>query len=145
MHSGPIVLTTLQVHDQQAPWPQDLPAQDSLPPPTFVTIVQLAHVVGLLGLVNVFLLYTARRYLFQQPAIQERVVSALLTPLMFGDILHLAFTFYALGDDRWRFGNWKNAGTLWVTVITGFSLLIPRLAWHLGIGRYMDSRDRKKE
>lgn len=32
---------------------------------------------------------------------------------------------------------------LWLTVILGLSLLVPRVAWHLGIGRYTEYRDGK--
>ncbi|KAI0068820.1 hypothetical protein BV25DRAFT_1910562 [Artomyces pyxidatus] len=128
-------------HNQQAPWPAHTPPPSTLPLASVVTIVQLAHVCGLLGLVNFFVLRTARRHLTGQPALQEKIVSALLTPLLIGDVAHLAFTFWALGDQRWVFSSWS--GMLWLTVGLGLTLLVPRVAWHLGIGRYMDKRDGK--
>jgi len=30
---------------------------------------------------------------------------------------------------------------LWTTNLLGLSLMLPRMAWHLGIGRYVDTRD----
>ena len=33
------------------------------------------------------------------------------------------------------------SGLLWLTFLTGVSLLVPRIAWHMGIGRYVDTRD----
>lgn len=125
----------------QAPWPPHVQPPQRLPLATKVTVVQLAHVCGLLGLVNIFLLRTARQYLSSQPALQEKIVRALLTPLLIGDILHLVLTLWALGDMRWSFSEWGMV--LWLTMILGLSLLVPRIAWHLGIGRYMESKDGK--
>lgn len=128
-----------QTYEQQAPWPQGIPPEGPLARATIVTLFQLAHTVGLLGCVNFFLLWTARRHLWPQPAVQERVVRALLLPLLFGDILHIALTLWALGEERWDVSQWE--GMLWITIVSGFTLMIPRIAWHLGIGRYMESRD----
>jgi hypothetical protein len=127
-----------QAHDQQAPWPFDEPP-DSLPRATLVTIMQLAHVCALLGIVNIFVLTAARQHLSTQPALQEKIVASLLTPLMIGDVLHLYVTLWALGDERWQVAKW--GAVLWSTVVLGFSLMIPRLAWHLGIGRFVYKRD----
>lgn len=124
---------------QQAPWPEGILPEDPLPKATLVTMLQLAHIVGLLGTINVFVLWTARKHLWSQPAIQEKVVSALLTPLLFGDFLHIGLTLWALGEERWNVGQWD--GILWVTIVTGLTLLVPRIAWHLGMGRYMEARD----
>jgi len=104
-----------------------------------VTILQLAHVCALLGLVNLFVLYAVRTHLVSQPAVQERLVRALLTPLLLGDIMHLYVTYWALGDTRWDFKNHTPA--LWATLVFGIALLAPRIAWHMGVGRYVDSRD----
>jgi len=128
-----------EVHDQQAPWPNGNPPQTPLPLATLVTLLQLSHTVALLGLINFFVLWTARRYLSNQPALQEKVVWALLTPLVFGDVFHIAITLWALGEDRWKTEQW--AGTLWATVVLGVALLVPRVMWHLGIGRYVHIRD----
>lgn len=125
----------------QAPWPPHIPPPQRLPLATMVTVVQLAHVCGLIGLINFFLLRAARRYLSGHPSLQEKVVGALLTPLLIGDVLHLALTLWALGDIRWSLSEWSVM--LWLTVVLGLSLLIPRIAWHLGIGRYTESRDGK--
>jgi hypothetical protein len=125
----------------QAPWPPHNPPPDRLPLATTVTVLQLAHVCGLLGLVNIFMLRAAHRYLSSQPTVQEKIVGALLTPLLIGDVFHLLVTSWALGDVRWKFSEWS--AMLWLTFLLGFSLLIPRVAWHLGIGRYMEARDGK--
>jgi hypothetical protein len=44
-----------------------------------------------------------------------------------------------LGEHKFDFINWTPM--LWTTHILGLSLLVPRLAWHLGVGRYVDARD----
>jgi len=126
-------------HDGQAPWPASAPPPDMLPRATLVTIMQLAHVCCLFGIINLFVLTAARRHLQHNLALQEKIVSALMVPLLIGDILHLTITLWALGDDKWDVLNWSPM--LLTTVILGCSLLIPRICWHLGIGRYVDSRD----
>ena len=130
------LLTTVhcQAHDSQAPWLNSPPPQE-LPKATLVTMVQLAHVCALLGVVNHFVLSVARNYLRNNLFLQEKVVSSLLTPLLFGDVFHLYLTLWALGDQRWVLASWTPM--LWTTVIVGMMLLIPRVTWHLGIGRYV--------
>jgi len=135
------LLNPTKTHNIQAPWPPHVVPPVDLPLATKVTIVQLAHVCALVGLINFYLLRTARRYLSNQPALQEKIIGALLLPLLIGDVLHLVVTLWALGDVRWNFSQWS--AMLWATVVLGFSLMIPRITWHLGIGRYMDARDRK--
>ncbi len=129
----------MQTYVQQAPWPQGTVPEGPLAKATVVTLFQLAHTVGLLGSINFCVLWAARKYLWSQPAIQEKVVRALLTPLLLGDFLHIALTVWALGEDKWDVNKWE--GTLWITIITGFTLMIPRIAWHLGVGRYSERRD----
>jgi len=127
-------------HNQQAPWPLDTTPSGPLPKATLVTILQLAHVCGLLGVVNFFVLTAARKHLHTQPALQEKIVGALLTPLVFADVLHLWVTLWALGEHKWEFRRYSPM--LWCTFILGLVLLVPRVMWHLGIGRYVDRRDR---
>lgn len=126
-------------HDQQAPWPSDTPPEGPLPRATLVTLLQLAHVCALLGILNIFILGAARKHLHPHPALQEKMVGALLTPLVFGDIMHLYVTLWALGEDKWEVRRYSPM--LWTTLILGLSLLVPRVAWHLGIGRYVHKRD----
>jgi len=128
-----------RTHDAQAPWPADNPPPDLLPRATLVTVIQLAHVCALLGVMNFFVLSAARQHLHAQPALQEKFVSALLTPLLVGDVLHLYVTLWALGDEKWKVMNWTPM--LWMTFVLGLSLMIPRIAWHLGVGRYVDKWD----
>ncbi|KAF8205035.1 hypothetical protein BJ912DRAFT_840535 [Pholiota molesta] len=130
----------LGAHNSQAPWLSDALPYRVLPTATLVTILQLSHVCALLGLVNFFVLSAVRTHLKRQPALQEKIVVSLLTPLLIGDIFHLGVTFWALGDQRFQYQNWSPM--LWTTIILGFTLMIPRICWHLGIGRYVDSRDR---
>ncbi|KAJ7129601.1 hypothetical protein C8R44DRAFT_777200 [Mycena epipterygia] len=125
-------------HDFQAPWPNGPPPPE-LPLATLLTITQLGHVCALLGLLNIWLLSSARTHLSLQPALQEKIVSALLTPLLIGDFAHIYLTLWALGDQRWDFQNWSPM--LIITVVLGLTLLVPRVMWQLGIARYVDSRD----
>jgi hypothetical protein len=127
-------------HNTQAPWPAGSLPPVVLPKASIVTVIQLAHVCALVGLLNIFVLTAARQHLASQPALQEKIVRALLTPLLIGDIMHLYVTLWALGDDRWDIAQWSPM--LWATVVIGVSLTIPRVMWHLGIWRYVDARDR---
>ena len=128
-----------QTHNSQAPWPLNEPPLTQLPRATLVTVVQLAHVCGLIGIVNFFVLSAARRHLAEQPAVQEKIVGALLTPLLVGDVMHLAITIWALGDSKWNVASWTSL--LWTTVLVGLALFIPRVAWYAGYGRYVHERD----
>jgi len=129
----------LTTHNSQATWPAGSPPPTELPTATLVTIIQLAHVCALLGLVNVFVLSAARRHLNINLALQEIVVFSLLAPLVIGDVVHLYVTLWALGDQRWDVWNWTPM--FWATILLGLTLLGPRIAWLWGIGRYVDSRD----
>lgn len=131
-----------RTHDGQAPWPFDIPPDGPLPRASLVTLLQLAHVCGLISVLNFFILGAARKHLHLYPALQEKIVSALLTPLMFGDVIHLYVTVWALGEERWELRRYTPM--LWTTLILGLSLLVPRVAWRLGIGRYVHKRDGKK-
>ncbi|KAJ3513279.1 hypothetical protein NLJ89_g3034 [Agrocybe chaxingu] len=128
----------LTTHNSQAPW-KGGPPHTELPAATFVTIIQLAHTCALLGFINLFILSAVRNHLHDSPALQEKILFALFTPLLMGDIIHLVLTFWALGDDRWDVASWTPM--LWTTFLLGITLLVPRLCWHLGVGRYVDSRD----
>jgi hypothetical protein len=129
----------LQTHDMQAPWPADSPPTDVLPRATYVTIIQLGHVCALMGTLNTFVLSAARKHLASQPGLQEKIVASILTPLVVGDVTHLVTTFWALGENRWDWRNYEV--TLWIVNVTGISLLVPRVCWHLGLGRYVHMRD----
>ena len=73
-----------------------------------------------------------------QPAVQEKIVRALLTPLVVGDVAHIAITLWALGDDA-SVDKWTSL--TWMTVVLGLTLFIPRVLWHVGGGRYKHKRD----
>ncbi|EAU84836.2 hypothetical protein CC1G_00355 [Coprinopsis cinerea okayama7 len=126
-------------HNAQAPWPPNIEPFTVLPRPTLVTTLQLAHVCALIGIINAFVFTACRRHLKSNPALQEKIAFSLLTPLLIGDILHLYVTLWALGEQRWAFWEWSPM--LWTTVLLGLTLLCPRIAWHLGVGRYVDRRD----
>jgi len=126
-------------HDGQAPWPAHSPPPDKLPRASLVTVIQLAHVCFLIGVVNYFVLSAARKHLGSYPPLQEKIVFSLLTPLLIGDVLHLYVTIWALGDEKWKFSTWSPM--LWTTIGLGLTLMVPRICWHLGIGRYVHSRD----
>jgi len=125
-------------HDGQAPWPDNQPPSE-LPVATRVTILQLAHVCALLGIINAFVLTAARRHLKDHPATQEKIVFSLLAPLLIGDFAHLYVTITGLGDRKWDFWDWSPM--VWTTFVLGLTLMIPRIGWHLGIRRYVDRRD----
>ncbi|KAH8113239.1 hypothetical protein DFH11DRAFT_1705250, partial [Phellopilus nigrolimitatus] len=131
-----------KTHDNQAPWPSGGPPGE-LPLATLVTVLQLAHVCALIGVVNAFVLHACARHLAFAPALQEKIVRALLTPLLVGDVLHVGVTLWALGESRWDVRSWSPM--LWMTLLLGLSLLVPRAMWHLGIWRYVDKRDRQEK
>ncbi|KAJ7638873.1 hypothetical protein FB45DRAFT_904115 [Roridomyces roridus] len=120
-------------YESQAPWLNGPPPEE-LQLATRLTITQLGHVCALLGLINIWLLTTARIHLNSQPALQEKIVGALLLPLLCGDVAHLVLSLYALGDQRWQYQNWSSMFI--ITFILGISLLIPRIMWVMGIGRW---------
>jgi hypothetical protein len=133
----------VSTHNSQAPWPKDSKiapfTPTTFPRATLVSVIQLAHVCALLGLINLFVLTTTRKYLHSQPALQEKILWALFTPLLLGDVAHIAVTLWALGPDRWNVASWTPM--VWATVVLGLSIMIPRICWHLGIARYVDTRD----
>ncbi|TRM67757.1 hypothetical protein BD626DRAFT_564663 [Schizophyllum amplum] len=124
------------MHDSQA---TDPATATPLARATLVTIIQLGHTCALLGLLNLCILRALRAHLAAVPAIQERLATALLTPLLVGDVLHIVLTLWALGDARWDLADWS--ATTWATVVLGLTLLVPRAGWHAGVGRYVDTRD----
>ena len=89
-----------------------------------------------------FLLRAVRKHLAgaHQRALQEHIVRALLIPLLLGDFFHVGITLWALDSERrWDVGSWS--ALLRTTVFMGMSLLVPRVMWHAGVGRYVHSRD----
>jgi len=135
----PIVKST---HNAQAPWPPNSPPPQELPKASLVTTIQLAHVCALIGLINFIILTASRKHLHDNLPLQEKMVFSLLFPLLIGDAFHLYVTLWALGDQKWDFLSWSPM--LWTTILLGLTLMIPRIAWHLGIGRYVDARDGKR-
>jgi hypothetical protein len=95
-----------------------------------------------MGVVNFFVLTAIRKHLSMHLAVQEKIVRALMTPLLMGDCMHLYVTLWALGDEKWDILQWSPM--LWTTIVLGFTLMIPRIMWHLGIWRYVDARDGSK-
>jgi len=104
------------------PWPVGVTLPQTLPTATTITMLQLAHTCGLLGVINIFVL-TAIRGL-RSPALQEKMATSLFTPLLVTDVSHILVTFYGMGDTRWRVDEWSSI--VWITIITGLTLLIPR-------------------
>lgn len=105
------------------PWPVGAAQPEALPPATTVTILQLAHTCALLGIINFFIL-TAIRGL-RSPALQEKMAKSLFTPLLVSDVSHILVTLYGIGDTRWNVDEWPSI--VWITIIAGLTLLIPRL------------------
>lgn len=104
------------------PWPVGAALPEALPAATTVTVLQLAHTCALLGIINFFVL-TAIRDL-RSPALQEKIAMSLFTPLLVSDISHILVTLYGIGDTRWHIDEWPSI--VWITIITGLTLLIPR-------------------
>ncbi|KAL1743750.1 hypothetical protein HDZ31DRAFT_40188 [Schizophyllum fasciatum] len=123
-------------YDSQA---TDAAPSGPLPRAALVTIIQLGHTCALLGLLNACVLRALRVHLALAPASQERIAAAVLMPLLVGDVVHAALTLWALGDSRWDLAVWTPI--TWCTIGSGLTLLVPRVAWVLGIGRYVDARD----
>ena len=65
-----------------------------------------------------------------------------MAPLLIGDFLHVLITLWALGDRKWDVWSWSPL--LWTTLLLGLTLLVPRAMWHLGIWRYVHTRDAGK-
>ena len=116
------------------PWPVGVVLPESLPSATTVTTLQLAHTCALLGIINFFVL-TAIRDL-RSPALQEKMAKSLFTPLLVSDVSHILVTLYGIGDARWNVGEWPSI--VWITIITGLTLLIPRFV--LARGSYFQFR-----
>ena len=150
---------SVQAHNMNGPWPVGVPLPEILPAATTATVLQLAHTCALLGIINFFVLTAVRD--LRSPALQEKIATSLFTPLLVADVTHMLVTLYGIGDARWNVGEWPSI--VWMTIITGLTLLIPRLVrenyrmsrlielrtliksdrvcWYLGIGRYVNSRD----
>jgi hypothetical protein len=148
-----------QTHNMNGPWPVGAVLPEALPAATTVTILQLAHTCALLGIINFFVLTAIRE--LRSPALQEKMATSLFIPLLVSDVSHILVTLYGIGDTRSNIDEWPFI--VWITIITGLTLLIPRfvyhvqpisrfaecrvllnpirVCWHLGIGRYVDSRD----
>jgi len=52
------------------------------------------------------------------------MATSLFTPLIVSDVSHILVTLYGIGDTRWRIDEWSSI--VWITIITGITLLIPR-------------------
>ena len=111
-----------QTHNMNSPWPVGVTLPETLPAATTVTVLQLAHTCALLGVINFFVLTAVRE--LRSPALQEKITTSLLTPLLVSDVSHILVTFYGIGDTRWKVDEWPSI--VWVTIITGLTLLIPR-------------------
>jgi hypothetical protein len=93
-----------------------------LPAATTVAVLQLAHTCALLGIINFFVLTAVRG--LRSPALQEKIATSLLAPLLVSDVTHLLVTLYGIGDTRWSVDEWPSI--VWITLITGLTILIPR-------------------
>ncbi|KAI0030707.1 hypothetical protein K488DRAFT_87524 [Vararia minispora EC-137] len=136
------LIDPLKTYNEQATQPPSLLLPTELPTAARVTVIQLGHACALLGLVNFFVLSALRTHLSSNPFLQEKIARALLSPLLLGDILHMALTIYALGDARWDFAHYTP--TLWMIIVFGFGLFVPRAMWHMGVGRFVEARDGKQ-
>lgn len=104
------------------PWPVGDAIPETLPAATTVIVLQLAHTCALLGIINFFVLTAVRD--IRSPALQEKMALSLFTPLVLSDISHILVTLYGIGDTRWNIDEWPSI--VWITIITGLTLLVPR-------------------
>lgn len=111
-----------QTHNMNGPWPVGAVLPELLPAATTVTVLQLAHTCALLGIINFFVLTAVRN--LRSPALQEKMATSLFTPLLVADISHILVTLYGIGDTKWNLDEWPSI--VWITIITGLTLLIPR-------------------
>lgn len=95
---------------------------ETLPAATTVTVLQLAHTCALLGIINFFVLTAVRQ--LRSPALQEKMAASLFTPLLVSDFSHILVTLYGIGGTRWEVREWPFM--VWITIVTGLTLLIPR-------------------
>jgi hypothetical protein len=114
-----------------------------------VTLLQLIVVLLAAALTSVSFIHTTRRYFAHDPAAQEIIYRSLFGVLLLSDVAHMYVTLYGMGPEmRWAFGKWT--GLIWVTIGVTITLLIPRVLWHLGVGRDVviesrNARERKKD
>lgn len=104
------------------PWPVGAALPETLPTATTISMLQLGHMSALLGIINFFVLTAAREV--RSPALQEKIASSLLSTLLVSDVTHILVTLYGLGDTRWDIDEWPSI--IWITIVTGLTLLIPR-------------------
>lgn len=129
-------------------------AAEDLPPAVRTTICQAVVAHAVIGLLIASVLGAIRK--LPSPALQEKIARSLMISLAIGDVLHLFGTFYGIGDVRWKAEDWPQV--LWLNIIVGLALFIPRYAgttpnprggdsyhyrvcWLLGIGRFVATRD----
>ena len=111
-----------QTHNMNGPWPVGVVPPETLPAATTATVLQLAHTCALLGIVNFFVLTSIRE--LRSPALQEKIATSLFIPLLVSDVTHILVTLYGIGETRWHVDEWPSI--IWITIITGLTLLIPR-------------------
>jgi len=110
---------------------------EALPPIAHAIICQLAIAHGIIGFINASVLRAVRE--LPSPALQEKIARSLLVPLVVGDVLHIFGTFYGIGDVRWKMKDWPQI--LWLSIVVGTALFVPRVCWLLGVGRHVETRD----
>jgi hypothetical protein len=128
-----------------------------LPTATYVTVVQYGHFRFLFGMSNAIYIPLVLKHLAGNLALQETFLTAFLGPLLIGDLMGIIFALW--GHGRLNLGEIGMDGqsefvkavssesdwSLWVLLVLEMSVLIPRLMWVLGIGRYLHRRDGPKE
>jgi len=116
-------LRSTQMISRHEPWLSSFTeASGTLPPTVHAVVCQAVVTHAIIGLVGASVLRAIVR--LPSPALQEKIARSLLIPLTVGDVLHLFGTFYGICDVRWKTRDWPQA--LWLSVIIGIALLIPR-------------------
>jgi len=132
------ILDPWKVIDRHGGWQGTSTGAPGVPPTTAHAIVcQMVVAHAIIGFVCASVLRAIRS--IPSPTLQEKIAKSLLVPLAIGDVLYQFGVFYGIGDARWRSRDWPQA--LWLNVVVGITIFIPRVCWLLGIGRYVATRD----
>jgi hypothetical protein len=111
-------LRSAQVLSRHGSWPNGITEA----PAVRAIVCQMVITHAIIGWVNASVLRAIRK--LPSPALQEMIARSLLIPLAIGDILRQLGMFYGMGGIRREAEGWPQP--LWLNVIVGIALFIPR-------------------
>jgi hypothetical protein len=103
-------------------------------------MIQYAHFDFLFALCNLIFLPLLTSYLVGQLELQEKFLTPYLRLLLLGDLAHVGFAAWGW----WGAGLWGWNLERWGRTVLMMTVLLPRLAWVFGLGRYVHKRDQTK-